>query len=447
VWRILGLLLGAGLVASLAYGMTCPSPIYLGNAPERLERGWVNALQGIAHFVDETGIGYWFFTQTNILHKISFQDPLRGKHPGTSVRMPAELAHQGYYHFGDLDQYAGYLFVPVTAHGDPAPLPVIAVFTAADLRYVGAMPFPASPDGLQQHGAGWLALQALNPSDVLLYSSNNHLTPDDPNTPVREDALFRYNVDMALLRNTEDLAASITFKDQFPLREANGDALQQSYHNMQGGVFSPWGDLFLVNGLANHSAKDDHGGIHIFTPSGELLLDSTNGSGEFNYQYHGGFPHFQEPEGIDWWDLDTINRAWGSGQLHVLMVSHANPFGHLNIILGDDDCGSPCHNYDRLFLKHYALNAPEPCYQVTPTVDVFPEPTLDGYRLDWCLDFGSNCGEPAATAFCQAQGYTDAVAWSVAQDIGAQDPTKVLGTGQVCAESFCDGFEQIQCSR
>ena len=82
-----------------------------------------------------------------------------------------------------------------------------------------------------------------------------------------------------------------------------------------------------------------------------------------------------------------------------------------------------------------------------PETVFFSKPVIDSYRVDWCRDWASNCGEPAATAFCQAQGYTRADTWSLAEDIGTQHPTKVISTGQICAASLCDGIEQIQCSR
>ncbi len=377
---------GSGLNVAFADETASLSPLYLGDDPKELESEWINALQGVTHFVDSDGSGYWIFTQTKVLHKVSVLDPLDKKYPGVTVSLPKELQKLGYSHFGDLDQYAGYLFIPLTGHQQyqfagcyptawtcepiyktiPPPPPMIAIFSATDLRFLGALEFPSAPGSSQdchpqddphcvrQTEAGWLAVSpSLNVGDsstVLLYSSNNHLTPDDPNTALREDALFRYTVNIDLLESSRTVGLSITFSDQFTLHEPNGDPLQQEFHNMQGGTFSPQGELYLVNGLASHSAGRDNGGVHVFTLSGRLLLDSTNGSGYFNYEYHGGFASYQEPEGIDWWDLDTPPQAQGSGQLHVTMVDHGNFWGHLNVIFGDDRGD---HDYDLLVFKHY----------------------------------------------------------------------------------------------
>jgi len=78
----------------------------------------------------------------------------------------------------------------------------------------------------------------------------------------------------------------------------------------------------------------------------------------------------------------------------------------------------------------------------------FDKPTIDVYRLDWCLYWGKECGKSAANAWCakqmgKADGY--AIAWKQAKDIGASTPTYVLGDNKICNKQFCDGFEWIEC--
>ena len=77
----------------------------------------------------------------------------------------------------------------------------------------------------------------------------------------------------------------------------------------------------------------------------------------------------------------------------------------------------------------------------------FFSPTIGGNRVDWCLQWGAQCGEPAASAFCQQMGYDRASGWSIAQNIGAQGPTVVLGSGALCAQAGCDGFSSVTCVR
>lgn len=78
----------------------------------------------------------------------------------------------------------------------------------------------------------------------------------------------------------------------------------------------------------------------------------------------------------------------------------------------------------------------------------FIKPTVNGYRLDWCLRWGTQCGKPAADAWCgtkfgKAGGH--AVAWKQAPNIGSFAPTYVIRDKKVCRQQFCDGFESITC--
>ncbi len=78
----------------------------------------------------------------------------------------------------------------------------------------------------------------------------------------------------------------------------------------------------------------------------------------------------------------------------------------------------------------------------------FNNPTIEGYRLDWCLHWATQCGKPAADAWCKrkmgkADGY--AKQWKEAIDIGASSPTYVMGDKKICNQKFCDGFQWITC--
>ena len=76
----------------------------------------------------------------------------------------------------------------------------------------------------------------------------------------------------------------------------------------------------------------------------------------------------------------------------------------------------------------------------------FAYPVQDIYRLDHCLNWQRDCGKAAALAWCQAQGFTQAVDWRVDEDIGANFPTFVMGEKKVCAQATCDGFKEITCA-
>jgi hypothetical protein len=63
--------------------------------------------------------------------------------------------------------------------------------------------------------------------------------------------------------------------------------------------------------------------------------------------------------------------------------------------------------------------------------------------LDFCRDFGSACGKPAADAFCRQKGHPDASRFQKSEDIGH---TAIISTGAICDDPSCDGFTKIQCN-
>jgi hypothetical protein len=78
----------------------------------------------------------------------------------------------------------------------------------------------------------------------------------------------------------------------------------------------------------------------------------------------------------------------------------------------------------------------------------FGNPMQGSNRLDWCFNWGVGCGQQAATAWCNANGYSGgAIGFNIANDIGASQPTRLIGTGAVCDQGFCDGFANITCTR
>lgn len=71
-------------------------------------------------------------------------------------------------------------------------------------------------------------------------------------------------------------------------------------------------------------------------------------------------------------------------------------------------------------------------------------PMFRSYRLDWCKDWGTNCGKPAADQYCKNLGYASSISFAIAHDIGN---TRLIGNGAICSDAFCDGFEYIVCRR
>ncbi len=72
----------------------------------------------------------------------------------------------------------------------------------------------------------------------------------------------------------------------------------------------------------------------------------------------------------------------------------------------------------------------------------FAQPKVRGYALDLCAHRGRDCGKPAADAFCRNHGYRTAVDFAVRHDA---PPTRVIGDGKICKQSFCDRIVAITC--
>ena len=76
----------------------------------------------------------------------------------------------------------------------------------------------------------------------------------------------------------------------------------------------------------------------------------------------------------------------------------------------------------------------------------FKYPLLQGYRLNACLYHEEDCGEEAASKWCEARGFAGgAASFEIDENIGSLFPTLALGDLQLCANFICDGFKEITC--
>ena len=265
---VLGGLFVAGAMVSAA--LTCPDfpdTVYVGEHPSD-ELGWTDNVQGVAH--DD---GNWFFTTQSDSFLIRFPvgfdlnnefDPEDSDTwpPGAlAIPMPEALEDAGYEDFKDLDQAMGFLFVPVVGE-DPdtdAAITGIAVFNTG-LGYVGLYPITEITH---------TSFAAFNLHDGHIYVSRPVVSAAEP--------LLKYAVSFEHLANG-DVANAFAPAGPFYV------TIDPPLVNMQGAAFTPWGDLYLVNGL-DCPPSSDRGGIHLFDSSGQLLDESTNGFGTFNFQY------------------------------------------------------------------------------------------------------------------------------------------------------------------
>lgn len=286
-------------------------PQFVGDHPHSHGSDWYGRLQGIAHSHD-----HWFFTQLRSLHKFHVSTDLESgaSQAVASTTMPAELSSLHCDHFGDIDYVShdgsGYILVPVEGDHEPCKSePRLAVFLDdGSLTYIGSAVLSNQRHNGSKAHAGWIAF---DPIDGLLYTSGPHI---GRGSPVR-----RYAIDLDRLTSGE--VAIQPAVDLVLL--ADGQSIEIPSW-MQGGCFSPAGHLFIANGAPGDD--ESLGGIRAFDRDGSLLVRSSNVDGPFLYEYHSygglGTVTSQEPEGITYWDLDSLGGAPSiSGQLHAILLN------------------------------------------------------------------------------------------------------------------------------
>ena len=87
------------------------------------------------------------------------------------------------------------------------------------------------------------------------------------------------------------------------------------------------------------------------------------------------------------------------------------------------------------------------CSAPAPLFKTFHNPKIGNLRLDWCRVWSAQCGQPAANQYCASKGYSHAVNFGKANNIGQWTKTRVISTGQVCNGPDCDGFTKITCKK
>ncbi|MGH9894722.1 MAG: hypothetical protein ACREA0_22630 [bacterium] len=116
------------------------------------------------------------------------------------------------------------------------------------------------------------------------------------------------------------------------------DGATVDLRSMQGGDVSPDGELLCLTNGYSDPVGGDGGGLRVFhLATGVLQAESTTSTryGSFVYEFHSGFPNYQEPEGLDFVDAIGKGMPGISGQLHVIMLQNESSYP------------------DAVYLKHY----------------------------------------------------------------------------------------------
>lgn len=92
-----------------------------------------------------------------------------------------------------------------------------------------------------------------------------------------------------------------------------------------------------------------------------------------------------------------------------------------------------------------SVPAPVPPAEISGVIYPNPEIAAESsemVRLDYCREWGSACGKPAADVYCQSLGYTTSGRTELDNDIGR---TVIIATKAICENPICDGFKLIEC--
>jgi hypothetical protein len=75
----------------------------------------------------------------------------------------------------------------------------------------------------------------------------------------------------------------------------------------------------------------------------------------------------------------------------------------------------------------------------------FFSPQVEDARLGFCLQSSDECGKPVADAFCQVNGFEEAVLFQREEVRGGILATMYPDTGARCDAETCTSFHQIKC--
>jgi hypothetical protein len=307
---------------------------------------WSNEINGVAN--DEKN---WFIIQKNRIWKFPGKHNLQHSVGVFRLDMPPSDSTD-YDHCGDSDYYkhpdfGGLLFVPLE-HIDKAGPGRIALFKSSTksagityMSYADMMHKDISGNIVDQPDASWCAINRLN---GLLYTCQF----DSP-----APFLYVYKPHMDIVRDI--IRLKLEYLGKFWLFNEKDEPLV--VHNIQGGVFSNNGHLYLVSDWAFWAKRKD-----LVNSSGIIGFDMATGRRVIHTSvyYEPLLEEItydpildwiissivtirnQELEGIDIWDLKStgIVAPHINGQIHLMMNENPNSqvfFKHFSVSSGDED--------------------------------------------------------------------------------------------------------------
>lgn len=156
----------------------------------------------------------------------------------------------GEMHFGDIDCYKGYIFIPTYQHEpDGTADAQIMIFSAKTFDFIcsevlekpGVWPF---------YGHAWCAV---NPVDECLYTSDSHL---GNNFGEGVSPVMAYKINFSNLNNRRGRVFSLlTPKGIMLYKNSKGESIKFGA-GTQGGCFDPYGTMYLSTGFGSRKTND-----------------------------------------------------------------------------------------------------------------------------------------------------------------------------------------------
>lgn len=393
--------------------------IYKGNSVENLCAKWVDDFQGMT-----TDGKYWYLTNGHGFGKLR-KTPVE-KQIGTDA--VGDVKKKDEYHYGDLDYYKGYLFLPVYERVPHAQIWIIDANSMED-------DFDARIDLLKPDGSyiEKLAWCAINPCDGRLYTSDGNDLYE----------LYSYEIHLENLHTNKKVfqnARVIELRNYGDTSFESGVAIKES---MQGGCFDYYNNLYLNSGC--HPKRRD--GIHVFRlvrdesknlQCGEsmnaattfekyrsndinhsfdcykavLFAESQKDGDGFRYQFDSdGKYYYQEPQGLTYHDF-RFRKNGDPKPWHDKMEK-----GSLHVALLENNGGES----DQIFIKHY-----EHKFRDTEERNIYYQPS-NLNRIEANDSFGGYKIVDNGTLVKRLKNMNDAgLAWAV---LNAFDNCKVYTLG------------------
>lgn len=179
----------------------------------------------------------------------------------------------GEIHFGDIDFYNGYIFVPVYQNGKEGDVDAqILIFSTETFDCVWQERLKKHNDYFEKHA--WCAV---NPMDGCLYTSDGHISSSFEKgcSPV-----MAFKINFNNLEKKQYPVFSCVNENGIELKRCknyNPTPLTEPYNldaGTQGGCFDPFDTLYLSTGFGSHQKND---GITAFT----LIRDNESSMNEF----------------------------------------------------------------------------------------------------------------------------------------------------------------------